>query len=227
MSAYFGSKLTPGLFQNIISIMPPHETYIETHLGGGAIMMRKQPAQKNIGIELNSKAIASFKCNYPVELLNTCSHEFLKNYSFTGKELIYCDPPYLIETRRSPRRYRFDYTEEDHINFLTLSKTLPCKIILSGYPSALYDKHLVDWHHIELQVMSNSGPRTEVIWHNYIIDRSFWPTYAGKNSNKRQDIKRKAQRWGKNYAKLPRAERLAIMVTLMDIEKSKDASESY
>ena len=38
MGGYFGSKATSGLCQPIIALMPPHHTYIETHLGGGAIM---------------------------------------------------------------------------------------------------------------------------------------------------------------------------------------------
>jgi hypothetical protein len=41
VSSYFGSKAASGLCQNIIAIMPPHDTYIETHLGGGAIMQGK------------------------------------------------------------------------------------------------------------------------------------------------------------------------------------------
>jgi DNA adenine methylase len=36
MGSYFGSKATSGLCQAIISLMPPHGTYIETHVGGGA-----------------------------------------------------------------------------------------------------------------------------------------------------------------------------------------------
>jgi DNA adenine methylase len=34
MSNYFGSKATSGLCQAIIALMPPHDTYIETHLRG-------------------------------------------------------------------------------------------------------------------------------------------------------------------------------------------------
>ena len=36
-------------------MMPPHATYIETHLGGGAIMRRKPPALRNIGIDRNAR----------------------------------------------------------------------------------------------------------------------------------------------------------------------------
>ncbi len=51
MGSYFGSKATSGPCQAIIALMPPHDTYIETHLGGGAIMQRKAPVRHNIGID--------------------------------------------------------------------------------------------------------------------------------------------------------------------------------
>ena len=139
MGRYFGSKATSGLCQAIIALMPPHDTYIETHLGGGAIMKRKPAALHNIGIDRNPKSLADFECDYPVEKVNGCAHQFLVDYDYRGRELIYSDPPYLHHTRSSERRYRFDYEEHDHIELLELLKTLPCNILLSGYPSALYD----------------------------------------------------------------------------------------
>jgi len=48
--------------------------------------------------------------------------------------LVYSDPPYLHHTRTLGRRYRYDYEEADHIELLELLKTLPCNVILSGYP---------------------------------------------------------------------------------------------
>jgi site-specific DNA-adenine methylase len=220
VSGYFGSKAASGLFQNIIAIMPPHNTYIETHLGGGAVMKKKPPTATNIGIDIDSEALLNFDCDHPVQLINGCAHRFLSHYDYTGTELIYCDPPYLTETRTSSRKYHFDYTKQDHIKLLEQLKSLPCHIILSGYPSSLYDEQLSDWNSIELQAMTRGGPRTEKLWFNYTIDRAYWATYAGKNFTDRQRIKRKAQRWGKNYAKLPQAERLAILAILMDVEGS-------
>ena len=67
MGAWFGSKATTGLSQAIVSLTPPHGAYLETHLGGGAIMKRKPPALRNIGIDLNRRAIDTFSCDYPVE----------------------------------------------------------------------------------------------------------------------------------------------------------------
>ncbi len=220
MSGYFGSKAASGLFQNIIAIMPPHSTYIETHLGGGAVMKRKPSTLSNIGIDLNSEALSNFHCDYPVQLINECAHHFISRYNFSGNELLYCDPPYLVETRTSSQRYRFEYTKQDHIVLLEQLKLLPCPVILSGYPSSLYDETLSDWNSLELQAMTRGGPRTEKLWFNYVIDRVYWASYAGKNFTDRQRIKRKCQRWGKHYQRLPRAERLAIMATLMDVEAS-------
>jgi len=88
MGSYFGSKATSGLCQPIIAMMPPHDTYIETHLGGGAIMQRKPPARHNIGIERNERTLAKFRCDYPVELIHGCAHEFLRQYDYQGRS--YC-----------------------------------------------------------------------------------------------------------------------------------------
>jgi hypothetical protein len=102
-------------------MMPPHDTYIETHLGGGAIMSRKLPALKKV---------------------HGCAHQFLSKYDFHDRELVYCVPTYLLYTLTSSRRYRFDY--ENHIALLEILKSLPCSVMISGYPSPLYDDFLTD-----------------------------------------------------------------------------------
>jgi hypothetical protein len=218
MSRYFGSKATSGLCQPIIALMPPHDTYIETHLGGGAIMQRKPAALRNIGIDIDPQALQGLSCPYPVEKVNACAHRFLSDFDFRGRELVYSDPPYLHHTRTSRRRYRFEYREDDHVELLALLKSLPCNVILSGYPSSLYDEQLSDWRSVELQVMNQGGVRTEKLWFNFTPDRVHWPSYAGKNFTDRQRIKRKAANWGKQYQALPRAERLAVLSAMMAVE---------
>ncbi len=218
MGSYFGSKATSGLCQPIIAMMPPHDTYIETHLGGGAIMRRKPPALRNIAIDLDPKPLEAFDCDYPVEKVRGCAHQFLSTYDYHGRELVYCDPPYLHHTRASGRRYRFDYEEQDHVELLTLLKGLPCSVMLSGYPSHLYDELLRDWGRLELQVMNQNGVRTEKLWFNFTPDRVHWCRYAGKNFTHRQSVKRKAESWGRRYQALPRAERLAVLAAMMAVE---------
>lgn len=181
-------------------------------------MRRKPAALRNIGIDLDSRPLSTFECDYPVEKVHSCAHRFLSTYTFHGRELVYSDPPYLHHTRTSGRRYRFDYEEQDHIELLQLLKTLPCAVILSGYPSVLYDELLPEWRTLELQVMNQAGVRTEKLWFNFTPDRIHWPSYAGKNFTDRQRIKRKAANWGKRYHALPYAERLAVLSSIMAVE---------
>ncbi len=72
---YFGSKATAGLCQALIALMPPHSVYIESHLGGGALMKRKPPAVRSIGIDRDAQALEAFVCDYPVDLVHGCAHD--------------------------------------------------------------------------------------------------------------------------------------------------------
>ena len=65
---YFGSKATSGLCQALIALMPPHSVYIESHLGGGALMKRKPTGVRSIGIDRDAQALEAFACDYPVRV---------------------------------------------------------------------------------------------------------------------------------------------------------------
>lgn len=223
--SYLGSKAASGVYQKIIAQMPPHDTYIETHLGGGAIMQRKPPALRNVGIDLDAEALQRFVFPHQlshVSLVNRDAVDYLKAFDFAsaGRVLIYADPPYLPETRTSNARYRFEYTVEDHRRLLSCLQDLPenVSVILSGYPSALYDSMLPEWRTCEFQAMTRGGVRTEKLWMNFSEGRAYTHTFAGKDYNDRNRIKRKARRWQEKYAALPVAERLAIMTALNEID---------
>ena len=157
---WFGSKAASGLWQALVALMPPHAVYIETHLGGGAVMKRKPGALRNIRIDLDARALASFECDYPVELVHADCHAYLGQFPFDGWELVYSDPPYLHGTRKSSRRYRYDYEDADHVALLELLKGLPCAAMVSGYPSELYEERLDGWGSVSLQVMNQAGVGT-------------------------------------------------------------------
>ena len=86
---------------------------------------------------------------------------------------------------------------------LELLKGVPCQVMVSGYPSTLYEERLRGWRSVEWQVMNQDGVRTEKLWFNFAPERLHWARYAGKNFTDRQRIKRKAQSWGRRYAALP------------------------
>ena len=83
--------------------------------------------------------------------------------------LIYADPPYLLNTR-SGKQYRHEMTEQDHVELLAALLQHKGPVILSGYPSELYDRELKGWHRITRKSYNqNSDPRTEVLWCNFEV----------------------------------------------------------
>ncbi len=221
--SYLGSKAASGAYQAIIANMPPHDTYIETHLGSGAIMRRKPPASQSIGVDIDPEVIRVYSSNGDFETVNADAVEFLTCFDFerAGRVLIYSDPPYLHSTRTSHHRYNYEYTDADHRRLLQTLRALAGEnvmVMLSGYPSTLYDQALTDWRSLEFQVMTRGGPRTEKLWLSFDGQRVNWPAFAGSNHTDRQRIKRKAQRWQNNYRQLPPQERLALLSALLEVE---------
>ena len=103
-------------------------------------------------------------------------------------------------------------------HFLELLGALPCRVMVSGHPSALYDEQLAGWRRLSMQVMTQGIVRTEVVWFNFAPDRMHWASCAGRNFTDRQRIKRKAANWGRRYGALPAGERLAVLAAIMAAE---------
>jgi hypothetical protein len=66
--------------------------------------------------------------------------------------------------------------------------------------------------------MTRGGVRIEKIWMNSPEGSAYSHTFAGKDYNDSNRIKRKVQRWKEKFAALPSAERMAIMVALGSVE---------
>jgi hypothetical protein len=212
---YLGSKAASGAFQAIIAIMPPHDTYVELFVGSGAVLRRKPPAMRSIAVDLDRSVLRSL----PPSTMTVCGEAIAYldtgDYPRSTRTLIYADPPYLHSTRTSRHRYQYEMTDLQHRCLLRRLKQSRAHVILSGYPSALYDAMLTGWRVIEFQAMTRGGPRTEKLWFNFEPDRVYWSTYAGRNFTDRQRIKRKAARWAAHYGRLPPGERLAILAALL------------
>ena len=87
--------------------------------------------------------------------------------------LIYADPPYLLNTRGG-KQYRHEMTEQDHVDLLAALLQHKGPVILSGYPSEMYDRELKHWHRITRKSYNqNSDPRTEVLWCNFDMPTLF------------------------------------------------------
>lgn len=89
--------------------------------------------------------------------------------------LVYCDPPYLHSTRSEGSRnvYNFEMSEADHRGLAAELNATKSRVVLSGYPSELYDDLYRGWRMEEFVVSNNAakGKRKarmrERIWMNW------------------------------------------------------------
>ncbi len=92
---------------------------------------------------------------------------------FDSKEtLIYCDPPYVHESRKDARAYRHEMNDEDHEQLAELLNNVKGKVALSGYDCKLYTKLYKGWRtERRTQMLQCSRDKTqsreEVLWMNY------------------------------------------------------------
>jgi hypothetical protein len=193
-------------FQKLINLIPPHRAYIETHLGGGAVLQNKAPAEVNIGVDRDPAVIRLFEGQFGpgYKFFAQTAEEFLEAYCFRGDEFVYSDPPYWPPSRRSVRSpYRYHYTEEEHLKLLRILRRLPCAVMVSGYPSAAYDHALEGWMRRVFSGTSHIGMREEVVWLNYEPGLLHDSRYLGHTFRERQAIKRKRARWSARFRREP------------------------
>lgn len=229
---YPGGKGQAGVYQRLINLMPPHQTYIETHLGGGNILEKKRPAHCSIGIDIDARVITDWTIhlahiNRPdIQLLCTDAAAFLSAYPWQGDELVYCDPPYVRATRRGGKIYRHEYTDRQHAALLATLRTIPAAVIISGYRCPLYDQHLAGWYRIDYQVTMRRGLKaTESLWLNYDPPAALHDhSYLGATYRDRERIKRKQHRWLHRLAALSTPEQLAMLDILRGLDADRQAT---
>lgn len=230
MATYPGGKAGSGVYQTIINLMPPHSVYIEPFVGGGAIIKVKRPgSMANIAIDrdiaapgLHLQEVSPFTaiCGDALDYLP----QILTGLSCPPSDaLIYCDPPYLIRTRSTPRSvYKFEMTELDHINLLNMLLYLAASgamVMVSGYDNDLYQGALSGWRTVTYLAMTRGGGQhQETVWcsfpepwelHDY--------RYLGKTYRDRERIKRKQARWVKRLETMDSQERAALMQAINQV----------
>lgn len=78
--------------------------------------------------------------------------------------VFYVDPPYSTQTRPGGR-YKHEMDDFDHVELLSLLKTVQGRVVLSGYETEFYSTHLSHWHKVTKEARANkAGLRTEVLW---------------------------------------------------------------
>lgn len=231
-TSYPGGKARDGVYQKLINLIPPHDTYIEAFLGGGAIMRFKKPARSNIGIDIDAAALARFGdalrsgrillgnngyVGPGPELICSDAVTWLLNIrqQLTVRSFVYLDPPYLRETRKQQRdMYPFEFdTPAQHKRLLDCAKSLSCMVMISGYYSDLYARELAGWNTISFQTTTRGSTlATEHVWMNYPEPTALHDyRYLGEDYRERERINKKKTRWLNRLKSLDSLERQALL----------------
>lgn len=226
--SYDGGKAGAGVAQQIINQIPPHRVYIEPFVGAGAVLRAKLPARIAIAVDADEQTIARWQDQPGIIAIHGDALEYLSSHNWRGDEFVYCDPPYLMETRSSQRSiYRHEFaTIEQHRALLTLLRALPCPVAISGYASWLYELELAGWRSISFQTVKRSGrPATEWLWMNYPAPWELHDyRYLGQNFRERERIKRKRERWKARLRSMDDLERHALLSALEEVRRDPIAS---
>lgn len=89
-----------------------------------------------------------------------------------NKAFIYCDPPYVSTTRVARDVYLHEMTDRNHRELAQVLHKCNAKVMLSGYPSELYDELYGKWRQVEFRVANHASrakkkPRVrECLWMN-------------------------------------------------------------
>jgi len=141
----------------------------------------------NTGFRSDSKREYSLACHiwakYPERIRVFC--ERLRNVIIenipardiilkndTSETLFYVDPPYVLDTRKLSRGnvYRYEMSDEDHIELLDTLLKADGYIVLSGYDHPIYSEALSGWerHSKRARISSGrgTGTREEHVWLN-------------------------------------------------------------
>ena len=89
--------------------------------------------------------------------------------------LFYCDPPYMHSTRKVGSRsvYDCEMTDDDHRELAGVLLACEGKVVLSGYPSPLYEELYDGWRRVEFDLANHAAAgevkerKRETLWLNW------------------------------------------------------------
>lgn len=230
---YPGGKNGSGVAQAIINQIPPHRVYIEAFLGSGAVLRLKKPAETSYGIEADAEVVSKWVAStaedgdmdpWKLPPSSTIIHgdaiSHLAYMNWRGDEFVYLDPPYLFDVRSSQSpMYKHEYgTVAEHLVLLSLIKTLPVMVAISGYWSNLYAQNLAGWRTIQFTTTDRGGnAKQEWLWMNYPEPTELHDyRYLGRDYRERERLAKMRRRWLARLQRMKPLERLMLSAAIAE-----------
>lgn len=187
-------ELTPFARNEFIKAYEPSEcpleqarrTIIRAFMGFGSSAVTKTRkttsrfSSPNTGFRANSNRSGTTPArdwhNYPgkfpliierlrgVIIENRAASEVISAHD-SKESLFYIDPPYVSSTRDPGSDYKFEMTIEEHKILAAQLSEIKGMVIVSGYPSPLYDEIYKGWYKEEKFALADGAKkRTECLW---------------------------------------------------------------
>lgn len=121
-------------------------------------------AQYMAGYKARLAPAAERLMNVQLECRNAL--EVIADYGQHEDNLLYVDPPYLGSTRNSIGYAHEMRDESDHVLLLETLAEVKASVVLSGYASPLYEKHLEGWAVHDIGSRTQGADRAERVWCN-------------------------------------------------------------
>jgi len=221
---FVGSKGGAGVWQRIISEMPPHDLYVEAFAGTCQVLLHKRPARSSIAIdsdaELCQALIDSLSDEAGVSVVCGDAISWLEKHRghFDSKTVLYLDPPYLFDVRACPGRryYQQEFGEDDlHAHLLAVLSRISSPVLISGYRSDLYDRQLGHWRRVDYRTATRGGPVTESLWCNFDAPAQLHDyRFLGSGFRERERLKRKKRRWLEKLRRMTPVEAAAVLAAI-------------
>lgn len=101
-----------------------------------------------------------------VQLENRDAFQLIREFD-SPETLFYLDPPYIFSTRTMSKAYSNEMTDQNHREFAELLYNVKGFVILSGYPSEIYEElfEAKGWKRVDKEaVVMSGGKRIESLW---------------------------------------------------------------
>lgn len=210
---YFGGKESPGTYQTLINLIPPHALYYSPFLGNDAVYRHIKPADCSYLSDIDPDVIKAWNdagyrdfhqhrvvCADAIKELmriDLTLNAFLGGMPRVKPEgvFVFLDPPYPLNSRKSNKSvYRFEMTDSDHavlLAYISHPDFQRYKVMICTYPNDLYHAVLSKWNHKDYYSTIRGGVALERVYYNYPTPGPLHDSrYYGGNFRQREQFKR-------------------------------------
>lgn len=218
---FVGGKGADGVWQRIVNLIPPHRLFIEPFAGEGVIARKLRSGAKKILVDHVRQP--GLVLPRGARFFQGDGISFIEGFDYGARPehvVIYGDPPYYLPTRKGVAYYEHELSDQEHERLLRVVVALAkrgVRVLLSGYPSALYDRALRGWGKEEFQATTRGGRvATEVIWFSFPRPAVLHDYQCvGAEYRARRRLRKKIARAAADLLRMPPTERGAMLCAML------------